>query len=37
VPKAADDGGSPFAGKTVVVTGTLKKYERKEIETSLRS
>ena len=32
VRKAKDAASLPLAGKTVVVTGTLEKYERKEIE-----
>jgi len=35
VPTAAA-GGSPFLGKTIVVTGTLENYDRKAIETRIK-
>ncbi|MCS7047115.1 MAG: NAD-dependent DNA ligase LigA, partial [Gemmataceae bacterium] len=35
-PKAVAGGGD-LAGKTIVVTGTLKKYQREEIEALIRS
>jgi DNA ligase (NAD+) len=34
--KAAPVGGQPLLGKTVVVTGTLKNYDRKSIETKIK-
>ena len=34
---AAIDSSSPFAGKTVVITGTLQKYSRDEAQTKLRA
>jgi len=34
---AAAVGGVTLAGKTFVVTGTLKNYERKEIEDLIKS
>jgi DNA ligase (NAD+) len=34
---AAAPGTSPFAGKTVVVTGTLDRYEREEVEELIRT
>jgi len=34
---AQQKGGSPILGKSVVVTGTLHKYGREEIETLIRS
>ncbi len=34
-PEPSDD--SPFAGKTVVITGTLEKFGRKELSTQLES
>ncbi|MGL6075621.1 MAG: NAD-dependent DNA ligase LigA [Fimbriiglobus sp.] len=34
--KAAPVGAQPFAGKTLVVTGTLKNYDRKTIETRIK-
>ena len=35
--KAAPAGGLPLAGKTLVVTGTLTKYDRTEIEALIKS
>ena len=29
-------GDSPFAGKTIVITGTLEKFDRKELSEKLR-
>ena len=34
--KAAPVGGLPFAGKTIVVTGTLVGYDRLTIETRIK-
>ncbi len=34
-PAAAAEGGSPFAGKTIVITGTLEGFERKELTERL--
>lgn len=36
LPPAADTAASPLAGKTLVVTGTLTKYSRDEIEDLIR-
>jgi DNA ligase (NAD+) len=36
-PKPAEVGGSDLTGKTFVVTGTLAKYERSEIEALIKS
>jgi DNA ligase (NAD+) len=36
-PAAREDDGSSLAGKTIVVTGTLQKYQREEIEALIRS
>lgn len=39
-PKAAapvEAGDSPFAGKTIVITGTLESYERKELTERLQA
>lgn len=35
-PAAAIDASSPFAGRTVVITGTLQKYSREEAQDELR-
>jgi DNA ligase (NAD+) len=35
-PKAAQTGGADLSGKTIVVTGTLKNYQREEIESLIR-
>lgn len=35
-PKRAGGGPKPLAGKTVVVTGTLEKFDRKAIETLIK-
>ncbi|HKM55585.1 MAG TPA: BRCT domain-containing protein, partial [Isosphaeraceae bacterium] len=36
-PQAARTGPQPFAGKTIVVTGTLKNYGRKDIEDLIKN
>lgn len=35
-PAAAETDGADLTGKTIVVTGTLQKYQREEIETLIR-
>ena len=35
-PEPAQAGGADLTGKTFVVTGTLKKYQREEIEALIR-
>jgi len=35
-PAGVTDGDLPFAGKTLVVTGTLEHFDRKEIETIIK-
>jgi DNA ligase (NAD+) len=35
-PKPASTGGAALAGKSIVVTGTLQKYQREEIEALIR-
>jgi DNA ligase (NAD+) len=35
-PSPAQAGGADLTGKTIVVTGTLSKYQREEIEALIR-